>query len=170
MTQNERIGIFGPIQATLIGDVAKAGDKAKDFTVIGNDLKPFKLIDYDGKIRILSIAPSIDTGVCSAQTRTFNEEAAKLKDTVVLSISMDLPFALGRFCAAEGIEAVVTATDHMEGEFGMKYGFMMKELRLLNRGIVVIDKEGVIKHVEYVENNSNAVNFEKALEVVKSLS
>lgn len=170
MTQNKRFGIFGPITATLLGEEVKVGDKAKDFTVVGNDLKPVKLSDYDGKVRILSIAPSIDTGVCSAQTRRFNEEAAKLGDAVVLSVSMDLPFALGRFCGAEGIDSVVTTTDHMEADFGMKYGFLMKELRLLNRGIVVIDKDGTVKHVEYVENNSNEPDYDSALEVVKSLS
>lgn len=169
MTQKERIGIFGPIKATLIGDEVKPGEKAKDFTVVGNDLKPVKFSDYDGKIRILSVAPSIDTGVCSAQTKRFNEEATKLGEVVVLSISMDLPFALGRFCSAEGIDAVVTTSDHMEAEFGMKYGFLMKELRLLNRGIVIVDKDGTIKYVEYVENNSNQPDYDKALEIVEKL-
>lgn len=169
MTQKERKGIFGPITATLIGNEVSTGDKAQDFEVVGNDLKPVKLSDYDGKVRILSVAPSIDTGVCSAQTRKFNEKATELGDAVVISISMDLPFALGRFCAAEGIDAVVTTSDYLEADFGMKYGFLMKELRLLNRGIVVVDKTGIIQHVEYVENNSNHPDYDKALEVVKKL-
>lgn len=170
MTQKERKGIFGPVEATLMGEAVNVGNKAQDFTVVGNDLKPVKFSDFEGKTRIISVIPSIDTGVCSAQTRRFNEEATKLGDSVVISVSMDLPFALGRFCAAEGIDAVVTTSAHKDDEFGTKYGFLMKELRLLNRGIVVVDKEGIIKHVEYVKNNSNEPDYGKALEVVKSLS
>ena len=169
MTQKERIGIFGPHKTSLAGEAVKTGEKAQDFTVVGKDLNPLNFSKYNGKIRIISVAPSVDTDVCSAQTRRFNEEATKLGDAVVVSVSMDLPFALARFCAAEGIEAVVTTSDHKEADFGMKYGFLMKELRLLNRGVVVIDKNGIIRHVEYVENNSNQPDYDKALEVVKSL-
>lgn len=169
MTRNEGVTTFKGNPLTLLGNMVKAGDKAKDFTVLGNDLAPVKLSDYDGKIRILSLTPSVDTGVCAAQTRRFNQEATKLADAVVLAISMDLPFALGRFCAAEGIEAVKTASDHKDADFATKYGFLIEELRLLNRGIIIIDKEGTIKYVEYVKENTDHPDYDKALEVVKTL-
>ena len=111
---------FGGNPLTLAGELVKVGDKAKDFTVLANDLHPHKLSDYDGKIKIISVVPSVDTGICAAQTRRFNEEAAKLEDVIILTISCDLPFALGRFCAAEGIDKVVTLSDHKETDFGLK--------------------------------------------------
>ncbi len=169
MKKNTGITTFmgGPL--TLLGDMVQLGDKAKDFTVLGNDLKPVKLSDYAGKTVILSLAPSIDTGVCAAQTRKFNVEAAKLNDIAILAISMDLPFALGRFCGAEGIDKVITLSDHKDADFGTKYGFLIEELRLLNRGIVIIDKEGVVRYVEYVKENTDHPDYDKALEAAKAL-
>lgn len=169
MTRNEGVTTFAGKPLTLLGQMVKTGDKAKDFTVLANDLSPVKLSDFDGKVRILSLAPSIDTGVCAAQTRRFNLEASKLKDVVILSVSMDLPFALRRFCGAEGIDAVKTLSDHKNADFGTQYGFLIEELRLLNRGIVVIDKEGAVKYVEYVKENTNEPDYDKALKVAKSL-
>jgi thioredoxin-dependent peroxiredoxin len=160
---------FGGNPLTLAGDLVKVGDKAKDFTVLASDLKPHKLSDYDGKIRILSVVPSIDTGICAAQTRRFNVEAAKLENVVILTMSCDLPFALGRFCAAEGIDKVVTLSDHRDTDFGLKYGFLIDELRLLARGIVVVDKTGVVRYVEYVKEVTTHPDYEKALEATKSL-
>jgi len=169
MNRNEGVTTFKGNPLTLLGNMVKVGDKAKDFTVLANDLSPVKLSDFNGKIRILSLAPSIDTPVCADQTRKFNVEAAKLTDVVVLAISMDLPFALGRFCAAEGIDAVKTLSDHKDAEFGLNYGFLIEELRLLNRGIVVIDQNGMVKYVEYVKENTTHPDYDKALEVAKSL-
>jgi len=169
MIKNEGLTTFMGNPLTLLGNMVKAGDKAIDFTVLANDLSPVKLSDFDGKIKILSLAPSIDTSVCAAQTRKFNVEAAKLTDAVILAISMDLPFALGRFCAAEGIDAVKTLSDHRDADFGSNYGFLIEELRLLNRGIVVIDQKGIVKHVEFVKENTNHPDYDKALEVAKSL-
>ena len=160
---------FGGNPLTLAGDLVKVGDKAKDFTVLANDLQPHKLSDYDGKIRIISVVPSVDTGVCAAQTRRFNVEAAKLEDLVILTISCDLPFALGRFCAAEGIDKVVTLSDHKETDFGLKYGFLIDELRLLSRGIIIVDKAGVVRYVEYVMEITNHPDYDKALKAAKSL-
>lgn len=154
---------------TIVGEPIKVGDKAPDFTLLNGELSPVKLSDYDGKVRILAIYPSIDTGVCAAQNRRFNEEASKLEDAVVLSISCDLPFAQGRFCAAEGLDKIITLSDHKETEFGIKYGFLLKELRLLSRGTVVIDKEGVVQFVEYVPEVTNEPDYDAALEVVKGL-
>ena len=154
---------------TLVGEPIQVGAKAPDFTVLSASLEPVKLSDYDGKVRVLAIYPSIDTGVCQAQNRRFNAEASKLGDTAVLSISCDLPFAQSRFCAAEGLDKVVTLSDHKEVDFGTKYGFLIKELRLLARGTVVIDKEGTVKYVEFVPEVTTEPDYDSALNVVKEL-
>jgi len=169
MNKNTGITTFKGNPLTLLGDLVKAGDTARDFTVLANDLSPVKLSDYSGKVRILSIVPSVDTGVCAAQTRKFNVEAAALGDVVILTISMDLPFALGRFCAAEGIDKVKTLSDHKNADFGIKYGFLIEELRLLNRGIIVVDKAGTIQYVEYVKENTSHPDYDKAIEAAKKL-
>jgi len=157
----------GPL--TLLGDDVKVGQKAPDFTVIGAGLNPIKLSDYDGKVRVLALYPSIDTGVCQLQNKRFNAEAANLGDTVVLSISCDLPFAQSRFCAAEGLDKVITASDHKDVEFGTKYGYLIKELRLLTRGTIIVDKEGVIQYAEICPEVTDEPNYDGALEVVKEL-
>lgn len=169
MKKNTGIITFAGNPLTLLGEMIKPGDKAPDFTVSANDLKPVKLSDYQGKIRIISSVPSIDTGVCAAQTRRFNVEAAKLEDVVILTISADLPFALGRFCAAEGIDKVVTLSDHKATDFGVKYGFLIEELRLLARGIVVVDKDDTVRYVEYVKEVTTHPDYDKALQAAKSL-
>lgn len=170
MKKNEGITNFKGSPLTLLGDIVKEGDRAKDFNVLAADMSPVKLSDYDGKTRIISVAPSIDTPVCADQTRRFNMEAAKLDNVVILAVSMDLPFALGRFCAAEGIDRVVAVSDHKDADFGTKYGFLIEEMRLLNRGIVIVDKEGVIRYVEYVKENTEHPDYEKALEAARSNS
>lgn len=154
---------------TLLGNEIKAGDKAPDFTVLGSDLSPVKLSDFDGKVRVIAVYPSIDTGVCQAQNRRFNAEASKLGDAVILSVSCDLPFAQKRFCAAEGLDRVITLSDHKEVDFGTKYGFLIKELRLLARGTVVIDQKGFVKYAEYVPEIATEPDYEAALKVVKEL-
>ncbi len=153
---------------TLLGTEIKVGDLAPDFTVLDKDLNPVKLSDAKGKTVILSIAPSLDTSVCANQTRRFNTEAASLDNTVVYCISVDLPFALGRFCTTEGIEDVLTLSDHKDLDFGMKYGYVIEELRLLTRGIVVVGADGVVKHVEYVPVLSDSPNFDAALKAAKA--
>lgn len=155
---------------TLLGNEAKVGEKAVDFTVVGNGLNPVKLSDYAGKVVILSVFPSLDTPVCATQNRKFNEAAASLSDDIViLGISVDLPFAQARFCGAEGIDKVVTASDYQTFDFSSKYGFMIDGLRLLARGSVVIDKEGIIKFVEYVPEATDEPDYEAALKVAKEL-
>lgn len=153
---------------TLIGKELKAGDSAPDFTVLANDLSPVTLNDTDGKVRIISVVPSLDTGVCDAQTRKFNEEAAKLEDVVVLTVSMDLPFAQKRWCAAAGLENVMTVSDHRDGSFGEAYGVLMKELRLLARSVFVIDSANKITYVEYVPEGTTHPQYEAALEAAKA--
>lgn len=169
MDKNDVKVTFGGNPVTLVGKEIKTGQKAPDFTVINNDLKPVKLSDYKGKVRIISVFPSIDTPVCANQNRVFNQKAAELKDTVVLSVSNDLPFAQKRFCGAEGIDQVVTLSDHKDTEFGTKYGFLIDELRLLARGVVVVDKDDTVQYVEYVGEIGEEPDYDKALDVAKKL-
>ncbi len=155
---------------THLGAETKVGQKAPDFTLLNNKLQPVKLSDFAGKVKIISVFPSIDTGICAAQTRRFNQEAANLsEDVVVLSVSADLPFALGRFCGAEGIERNLTLSDHLEMEFGQKYGFWIQEMRLLSRGVVVVDRDDVVRYVEYVTEIASEPQFEAPLAVAREL-
>lgn len=158
---------MGGNPVTLTGEAIKVGDKAPDFTVLKADLSPVKLSDAKGKTVIISVAPSIDTSVCAAQTRKFNEQAADLENTVIYAVSVDLPFALGRFCAAEGIDSVQTLSDHKDLDFGNQYGFTIEEFRLLARGIVVVDPDGIVKHVEYVKEVSTHPDYDAALAAAK---
>ena len=153
---------------TLAGEALKVGDKAPDFTVLTQDLKPFSLKDTKG-VRIISVVPSLDTGVCQLQTKRFNEEAAKLKDVEIITVSMDLPFAQQRFIDENNTDKIGVYSDHKDEDFGRKYGFLIEELRLLNRGILVLDKDGIIRHIEYVGENTDHPDYDKALEVSKSL-
>ncbi len=167
----KRTGIItmGGNPMTLLGKEIKVGDTAPDFTVLKNDLSPFSLKDVEGKVKIISVVPSIDTGVCELQTTTFNEEASKLGDVVILTISVDLPFAQSRFCAAKGIDKVITLSDHKDLSFGLNYGFVIEELRLLGRGIVILDKDNKVKYVEYVKEVTNHPDYDKAIEAAKKL-
>ena len=155
---------------TLVGNEVKAGDVAPDFTVLSAELKEVKLSDYKGKVVVIAVFPSVDTGVCALQLTRFNQEAANFdKDVQLLTISADLPFALGRYCADKGIENALTASDHKELDFGLKYGFVIKELRLLTRGTVIVDKEGTVQYVEYVPEVATEPDYNKALEVIKTI-
>jgi thiol peroxidase len=167
----KRTGVitFGGNPLTLAGNEIKVGAKAPDFYALNSKLQPVKLSDFDGKVRIISVFPSIDTPVCAAQTRRFNVEAANLGDVQILTVSCDLPFALGRFCAAEGIDKEITLSDHKELDFGLKYGFAIDELRLLSRGVVVVDKDGVVKHVQYVKEITEEPDYDSAIEAVKKI-
>ena len=153
---------------TLLGEEVKVGQKAPNFTVLANNLTPVTLEDTKGMVRLISVVPSIDTGVCDAQTRRFNEEAAKLENTKVLTISVDLPFAQTRWCAAAGIENVQTLSDHRELSFGTAYGVAIKELRLLARAIFVVNSNDEVVYVEYVSESTNHPDYEKAIEAVKN--
>jgi len=155
---------------TLTGNARKTGDRAPDFTVIGKDLKPVALKDFSGKAKLISVTPSLDTPVCDTQARRFNTEAAKLPPEIaVLNISMDLPFAIGRFCTTAGIERIGTYSDHRDASFGTNYGVLIKELRLLARAVFLIDKDNVIRYMEVVPEMTDNVNFSKALEEANKL-
>ncbi len=151
---------------TLEGTQVKVGDLAPDFTVVGNDLNPIKFSDIKGK-KILVAVPSIDTPVCDMEVRKFNQEASKLNDVKVYTISMDLPFAQARWCGNAGIENVVTASDYKDREFSKSYGLYIKELGLVSRAVIVVDENNKVTYVEYLDEITNEPNYEKALEAVK---
>ncbi|MFC5451716.1 thiol peroxidase [Paenibacillus aestuarii] len=155
---------------TLVGPELKVGDKAPNFTVNKDLMNQVSLADYAGKVKLISVVPSLDTGVCDAQTRRFNEEAAKLGDNVVvLTISVDLPFAQSRWCGAAGIDKVVTLSDYKTKSFGEAYGVLIKEIQLDMRSIFVIDANDTIQYVEYLGEMTNHPNYEAAVEAVKAL-
>jgi len=155
---------------TLLGTELKAGGKSPDFIVLDGDLKEVSLKDFSGKIKLISVTPSLDTSVCDMQARRFNQEAAKLPDSVVvLNISMDLPFAISRFCTTAGIDKVKAYSDHREASFGSAYGVLIKELRLLARSIFVLDKDNIIRYVEIVPEVTSYPDYDKALQEVSSL-
>ena len=169
---SERAGAvtFQGAPLTLVGPELKAGDTAPDFTVLGNDLSEVKLSDFAGQVRIVSVVPSLDTPVCDTQTRRFNEAAASLgDDVVILTISMDLPFAQKRWCAAAGVEAVRTLSDHRDAGFWRAWGVLIQELRLLSRALFVVDREGTIRHVEVVAEITHEVDYDAALAAAKAL-
>lgn len=155
---------------TLIGAEIKVGDKAPDFTVLDGDLKEVRLKDYDGKIKVISVTPSLDTPVCDLQARRFNQEASKLPESViVLNISMDLPFAISRFCTSAGIDKVKALSDHRDASFGTAYGVLIKELRLLARSIFIIDRNNVIRYIEIVPELTAPPDYDRALKEVSRL-
>lgn len=168
----ERTGVatFKNNPITLIGPEVKVGDKAPDFTVNKDLMTQVSLSDYAGKVKLISVVPSLDTGVCDAQTRRFNEEAGKLGDNVIiLTVSVDLPFAQSRWCGAAGIDKVVTLSDYKTKSFGEAYGVLIKELQLDMRSIFVIDANNTVQYVEYVGEMTAHPNYEAAVEAVKSL-
>lgn len=168
----ERKGIITMKQKplTLLGDEVQLGQAAPEFEVVANDLSTVGLSLFESRICIICSVPSLDTGVCDAQIRRFNEEAANLgKDVVVLTISMDLPFAQLRWCAAAGVENVRTLSDHREASFGKAYGVLIKELRLLARAIFVVDKAGIIRYIQIVNELTNEPDYDAALSAVREL-
>jgi thiol peroxidase len=169
MKRNTNVVTFGGNPVTLMGKMVKTGANAKNFMGLDAGLKPVQLSDFQGKVRIISSVPSVDTSVCADQTRRFNKEAAQLEGAQIITISCDLPFALGRFCAAEGIDNIVTISDHKETDFGVKYGFLIEEFRLLARGIVIVDQEDIVRYVEVVPEIGEHPDYDKALEEAKKL-
>ena len=151
---------------TLEGTQVKVGDTAPDFTVVDNDLNPFKLSDTKGK-RVFLTVPSLDTPVCDTEVRRFNQEAAKLGDVTIYTISMDLPFAQGRWCGVAGIDKVKTVSDYKDREFGKNYGVYIKELGLLSRAVFVIDENNKIVYVEYLNEVTEEPDYDKALDALK---
>ena len=158
---------FGGNAVTLLGNEVKVGDKAPSFTVLANDLSPVTLEDSKGSVRLISVVPSLDTGVCDAQTRRFNEEAAKFDNVQILTISVDLPFAQGRWCGAAGVDKVQTLSDHRDLSFGEAYGIAIQEHRLLARAVFVVDSNDTVTYSEYVSEATDHPNYEAAIEAAK---
>ncbi|MBN1688440.1 MAG: thiol peroxidase [Candidatus Omnitrophica bacterium] len=155
---------------TLLGEELKPGMKAPDFVVQGTDLKDARLSDFKGKIKLIASVPSLDTPVCEMEIKRFNQEAAGIsKGAVILFISMDLPFAQNRFCGGAGIQNVKTFSDHREADFGVKYGVVIEELRLLSRAIFLVDQKEELRYVEYVKEVSAHPNYEAALKALKGI-
>ena len=159
---------FNKSPVTLAGNEIKVGDKAPDFTVLSNDLKEVSLKDYEGKVKLISVVPSLDTGVCSKQTQKFNEEADTISNVDVLTISMDLPFAQARWSAENKVDKITTLSDHRDANFGENFGVLIKELRLLARSIFVVDSNDVVQYVEYVKEVTDHPDYDKALEAAKN--
>jgi thiol peroxidase len=160
---------WGP--RTLVGPELKPGDKAPAFTVAKLKNEKISSSDFSGKPLVISVIPSIDTGVCSRQTRRFNEEAAALGDKVnILTVSADLPFAQARWCGAEGIDKVVMGSDYLDMNFGSAYGTHIKDLRWESRAVFVVDADGVVRHAEYVPTGGQEPDYDAALAVLKEIS
>jgi thiol peroxidase len=153
---------------TLIGPEIKVGQAAPEFTALAGDLSPVTLASSKGKTRLICSVPSLDTPVCDAETRRFNEEGAKLQGVEVIIVSVDLPFAQGRFCQTAGIKNVKCLSDHRDVSFGRAYGTLIKELRLLSRAIFVVGPDDKVQYVEYVKDVASHPNYDAALSALKA--
>ena len=162
--------MVGDNEHLIKNEMLEVGGQAPDFSLIANDLSSKSLADYAGKVKLISVIPSIDTGVCSDQTRRFNVEAASLADTVVLTVSADMPFALGRFCGSEGIENTETLTTQRDMKFAEDYGVHDTEWRICQRAVFVLDRDNVVRHAEYVPVIGIEVDYEAALAAAKALT
>ena len=170
MQEKEAVVTMKGEPLTLTGKRVKVGDLAEDFEVVANDLSVVKFSSFRGKVCLISSVPSLDTGVCDIQTRKFNEQAKALADdVVVLTISMDLPFAQGRWCGAAEVENVQTLSDHRKAQFGNAFGVLIKELRLLARAVFVVNKDGIVTYIEIVNELTNEPDYEAALKAAKEL-
>jgi len=169
---NERIGLvtIGGNPVTLLGNEVKVGDAAPDFTAVGNDMNSVRLSQFKGKVVVISSVHSLDTAVCNVETRRFNTEAAKLgPDVVILTVSMDLPFAQKRWCGAAGIDRVITVSDHRDASFGIGYGVLIKDLRLLARAVFVVDRQGIIRYIQLVKETGTEPDYAPVLKAAKDI-
>ncbi len=156
---------------TLVGDELEVGQPAPDFTALDNNLLPIPFSSFRGKICILSSVPSLDTPVCDMETRRFNEEASRLgPDIAILTISMDLPFAQKRWCAASGVDKVQTLSDHRDASFGISYGILIKELRLLARAVFLVDRKGTLRYIQIVKELTSEPDYEAVLNALKTIT
>jgi len=154
---------------TLVGNEVKTGDKAPDFLVIDSEREEKSLADYKGKVKLISVTPSLDTPVCDLQINQFEKDATDFSsDVAVLNISVDLPFAIKRFCSTGSIDMVVALSDHRYVSFGEAYGVLIKELRLLARSIFVVDKNDIVRYVQMVNEQTNEPDYAAAIEAIKS--
>ena len=167
-SEANRTTILGGKSFALAGSALKAGDPAPDFEVVDSSLQPVNLAKTGGGVRILSVVPSLDTPVCDAQTKRFEDEAAKLPGIRILTVSMDLPFAQKRWCGNFGINHVGMLSDHRTGSFGEKYGTLIPDVRIESRAIFVLDNDNKLRHVEYVPEVASHPNYEAALDAARA--
>ncbi|MEG6590886.1 thiol peroxidase [Paenibacillus barengoltzii] len=168
--ERANVATFKGNPITLIGPELKVGDTAPDFRLNKNLMEEATLQDFAGKIKLISVVPSLDTGVCDAQTRRFNQEASDLgDDVVVLTVSADLPFAQARWCGAAGVDRVITLSDYKDNSFGKAYGVLIKEFALDMRAVFVVDKDNKIQYVEYLKEMTEHPDYEKPVAAVKAL-
>lgn len=166
----ERANAFtlGGKARTLVGPELQVGAQAPAFTAVANDLSPFAFEPGNGKVYILASVPSLDTGVCDAETRRFNQAAAELPGVEILTISFDLPFAQKRWCGAAGIDRVVTLSDHRDASFAAAYGTLIQDLRLAARATFVVDKAGKLAFVEYLPAAADQPSYEQVLAAARA--
>jgi thiol peroxidase len=170
ITERKDLVTFKKAPLTLLGQELNVNDKAPDFQAVDNNLIPVKLSDFKGKVVLLSVTPSVDTPVCDLQGKRFNKMAAEIsKDVVILNISMDLPFALSRWCGATGSKQLRTLSDYQERDFGIKYGVLIKELKLLARSVWLIDRDGSVKYKEIVPETTDEPDYDKVFEALKRI-
>lgn len=170
MADKNRTILFGGKPVLLAGTEPKVGDMAPDFTVIDNSLVEVNLAKFRGQVLIIAAVPSLDTGVCDRETRTFNEKAAQLGPKVqILTLSMDLPFTQKRWCGNAGVDRVTTLSDHRTASFGLAYGVLIKDLRLLARAVFVVDAKGVIRHIEVLGDVGKEPNYEATILAAQKL-
>jgi len=168
--EREGAVLFKGNPATLLGPELKAGDSAPDFRVVDNGLQPVTLASDAGKVRLITVVPSLDTPVCDTMTRRFNQEAAELPESVAIyTISVDLPFAQKRWCGNAGIDRVRTLSDYQDRSFGLNYGLLLKDLKLLARAVYVIDRNDKVAYAELVPEVTAEPNYGAALEAVRKL-
>ena len=171
LTETTNLVMAGNKYVTLLGNQIKVGDKAPDFKVVTESFSPVTLSEFKGKSVLISVVPSLDTGVCSIQTKRFNDEVENLpKDVVMLTISNDLPFAQKRFCKTEKVDHIRVLSDSVWRDFGHNYGLLIKDMGLLTRAIIIIDTEGNVAYKELVANISQHPDYETALTKLKSIS
>lgn len=159
---------FGGSPLTVSGNQLQVLDQAPNFIAVKNDLSPFSLSDLNG-VKIISVIPSIDTGVCQIQTKRFNKEVDDLNGVTLITISLDLPFAQARWCGLEGLSDFIIVSDYQERDFAQKYKLLINELKLLARSVLVLDKDNIVRYVEYCPELKIEPNYEKAIEEAKKL-
>jgi len=169
MTETKRTVMLKGKPMTLAGSEIKVGQKAPDFKLLAIDSTNVELSQSKNKVRLLSVVHSLDTNVCDLQTQRFEQEAANFKDVIIYAISMDLPFAQARYCGAHNITNLKTLSDHRDASFGLAYGVLIEELRLLSRAIFIIDRNDIIQYVEYVPDVSQHPDYDRAIEALKKV-
>ena len=170
MEERKGVVTFKSNPVTLVGPEIKVGDKAPGFRLLTTEMTEVGLAESKGRVRLLSVVTSLDTPVCDLQTQRFEEEASKLGDVVIYTISMDLPFAQARYCGAHNITNLQTLSDHREASFGVAYGVLIRELRLLSRAVFIVDRNDIVRYVEYVKEITQPPEYDSALETLRKVA